>query len=88
MSDEHQTKTADPRRQPNGLSADTRIAQAVQNLCDQLAICGHKPPVAIVVAPGELKWIDATMRRSGWMLLADTQCKGTRIWGVEIREAS
>lgn len=78
--------TTDPRREPNGLPADTRIAQAVQNLCDQFAICGHKPPVAILVQAGERQWIEATMRRSGWMLIEDARCKETRIWGVEIRE--
>jgi hypothetical protein len=79
MSDHPTNQTTDPRREPNGLSADTRIAQAIQNLCDQFAICGHKPPVAIVV--------EATMRRSGWMLTEDVRYEGTRIWGVEIREA-
>lgn len=71
---------------PQGLPADARIIGAVQELCTQFQICGIKPPVAIVVAFGELRRLEAAVAGSGMLLVADTTCDQTSVWGVEIRE--
>jgi hypothetical protein len=74
--------------QPRGLPADTRIIGAIHELYTQLRVCGLKAPVAIVVAPGELRRLEAAVAGSGWLLVADATSDKTSIWGVEIREES
>lgn len=79
-----QPKTTTP--QPQGLPADARIIGAIQNLCDQFAICGLMAPVVIVLAPGERKRLESAVVGSPLMLVHDALSEGTFVWGVQIRE--
>jgi len=50
-----------PHPTPRGRQADERIIGAIQNLVDQMAVCGLKAPVGIVLAPGELRRFEASV---------------------------
>lgn len=72
---------------PRGRPADARIVGAISDLCDQFAVCGLKAPVAIVVAPGDRRRVEAIIAASGMLLVRDTATTDTTIWGVRIMEA-
>lgn len=73
---------------PNGRPAHERLILAIEGLCDQFAVCGLQEPVAILVAPGQAKVIEAMVSKSQRMLFDDKRCGELRIWGIPIREAS
>lgn len=73
-------------KQPNGLPADARIIGAIQNLCIQMAVCGLKEPVGIVLAPGELRRFEVAISGSDMLLVADQTAAETTVWGVRIME--
>lgn len=73
-------------RPPKGRSADDRLIRAIVELNDQFAICGLQQPVAIMVAPGQAKWIQAMLANSPNLLFDDKRCGDLRVWGIPIRE--
>lgn len=83
-SDPIQTTAPKP---PNGRPADQRLFEAITALSDQFAICGLAEPVAIIVKPGQAKWIQAMVMNSDHMLFEDARCGELRIWGIPIKEA-
>lgn len=73
---------------PRGRPADQRIIGAIQNLVDQMAVCGLKAPVGLVLEPGELRRFEAAVAGSPLLLVADQSATETTVWGVSVVEAA
>jgi hypothetical protein len=82
------TKSASSLPAPKGTAADIRIISAIDNLCNQLAICGLEQPISITVRPGQASIIEYIVSQSGLMLYPDKRCDELTIGGIVIREAN
>lgn len=71
---------------PNGASAEIRLVTAIQDLRTAFLICGLEPPEAILVAPGQERYLDWILRNSVFCLVEDKRCKELSLHGVKIRE--